>query len=59
MLKELCEELMNDGVNVKLVSCIRQVRDFIRFAGLEKYLCHLRADTHIHEIINEFNKKIN
>jgi high affinity sulfate transporter 1 len=56
MLKELCEEMIVDGITVKLAHVTGQVRDFLRSAGLEKYLGSLEADTHIHDIIYDFDK---
>ena len=59
MLKELCEELIGDGIEVKIAHASGQVRDFIRTAGFENYFEHLKPNTHIHEIIEEFKNKNN
>jgi MFS superfamily sulfate permease-like transporter len=56
ILKELCEEMMVEGITVKLAHVSGQVRDFMRSAGLEKYFGTLVADIHIHDIINDFDK---
>lgn len=56
ILKELCEELINDGITIKLAHVTGQVRDFMRAASLEEYFGTLEADIHIHEIIDEFEK---
>ncbi|MCE5214647.1 MAG: SulP family inorganic anion transporter [Methanobacterium sp.] len=53
-LEELCEEMDDKGINVKLAHVSGQSRDFMRSAGLEKYFGILKADTHIHDIIDEF-----
>ena len=55
MLKELCDELKVDGVQVKIAHVSGQVRNFIRNAGLERYFGQIKANTHIHEIINEID----
>lgn len=55
MLKELCDELKTDDIQVKIAHVSGQVRDFIRNAGLEKYFGHIKANTHVHELINEIN----
>jgi high affinity sulfate transporter 1 len=56
MLKELCEEIIAEKTTVKLAHVTGQVRDFLRSTGLEKYFGTLEADTHIHDIINDFDK---
>lgn len=44
-LIELCEEMIIEGITVKLAYVSGQVRDFMRSAGLEKYFGTLEADT--------------
>lgn len=58
ILKELCKELIEEGITVKLAHVSGQVRDFMRSAGLEECFGTLQADTHIHDIINEFSEEI-
>lgn len=58
LLEELCEEMSDEGIIVKLAHVSGQSRDFMRYAGLEEYFGTLHADTHIHDIIDEFRKKV-
>jgi sulfate permease, SulP family len=56
LLGELYEEMSDEGISVKLAHVSGQVRDFMRSDALEDYFGTLEADTHIHDIIDEFNK---
>lgn len=58
LLEELFEEMSDEGITVKLAHVSGQARDFMRYAGLEEHFGTLQADTHIHDIIDEFSKKI-
>lgn len=52
MLEELCEEMIDEKITVKLAHVTGQVRDFLRVTGLEKYFGTLEADKHIHDVID-------
>jgi sulfate permease, SulP family len=52
ILEELCEEMIDEKITVKLAHVTGQVRDFLRGAGLETYFGTLEADKHIHDIID-------
>lgn len=44
-------------MEVKLAHVSGQVRDFIRASSLEKDFGTLKADTHIHDFLNEYSKE--